>query len=404
MSPALKRKLLVGLALGAITADVGYLLIQRMRNTVHITADAAYASMPDVAITHPQPAPPTLSMTLPGTINAWYEAPIYAQASGYVKMWYKDYGATVKTGDILAEINTPRLDAEYAQAQADLKVAQAKYGLATVTAGRWRSMGQSQAVSGQSVSVQNANEQSARAELEAAQHKLDQFDAMERFKTIVAPFDGVVISRNINVGDYVGAGSGNMNANGTSSELFTVADTHAMRLFVSVPETFSSILKPGLVARVSVPQFPNAPFTAKFLTIAKGFDPNTRTVVTEFTIDNQDQKLWPGSFASVSLTAPAEKGVYTIPTGALVFQEHGMQVATVDEHNVVHMHNITVGRMSDAYTEVDGGVAPTDQIINNPPADLMEGQTVRISTPAQGYLNTPLAKDSNANTDAEDDE
>lgn len=401
MSFSRKGRIFVILVVTVMVADIGYLLVQRARNAVHIQETASYAAVPDVAVVQPKPAPDTLSMTLPGTISAWYEAPIYAQASGYVKMWYRDYGAQVKKGDVLAELKTPRLDAEYAQAQADLKVAQAKYGLASITATRWRSMGQSQAVSGQSVSVQNANEKSSHAELEAAQHKVDQIGAQVQFKTIEAPFDGVVISRNINVGDYVGAGSGNMNANGTSSELFTVADTHAMRLFVSVPETFSSILKPGLVARVVVPQFPDKVFIAKFLTIAKGFDPNTRTVVTEFSIDNADQKLWPGSFASVTLTAPADKGVYTVPTGALVFQEHGMQVAVVDGHDVAHYRNITVGRMADAYTEVSAGVVPGDRIINNPPADLLDGQTVRPTKPEKGYLDTAHAK---GGTPAGDDE
>jgi RND family efflux transporter MFP subunit len=391
MSVSRKGRIFIILLVTVMVADIGYLLVQRARNNVRIQQDAAYSRVPDVALVQPKPAPPTMSMTLPGTISAWYEAPIYAQVSGYVKMWYRDYGAIVKKGDMLAEINTPRLDAEYAQAQADLKVAQAKYGLAAITATRWRSMGQSQAVSGQSVSVQNANEQAAKAELEAAEHKVAQFQAMIHFKGIEAPFDGVVIARNINVGDYVGAGSGNMNANGTASELFTVADTHAMRLFVSVPETFSPILRPGLVAKVSVPQFPNKVFQAKFLTVAKGFDPNTRTVVTEFSIDNAEQKLWPGSFASVTLTAPADKGIYTIPTGALVFQEHGMQVATVDASDTTHFHNITVGRMSDAYTEVSAGLSPSDRIINNPPADLMEGDKVRPVDPEKGYLSTPAA-------------
>ncbi|MFT8884741.1 MAG: efflux RND transporter periplasmic adaptor subunit [Acetobacter papayae] len=401
MSVSRKGRIFIILLVVVIVADITHLLLQRASNGVRIQQDAAYSRVPDVALVQPKPAPPTMSMTLPGTISAWYEAPIYAQVSGYVKMWYQDYGAVVKKGDLLAEINTPRLDAEYAQAQADLKVAQAKYGLASITATRWRSMGQSQAVSGQSVSVQNANEQSAKAELEAAEHKVAQYQAMIHFKSIEAPFDGVVIARNINVGDYVGAGSGNMNANGTASELFTVADTHAMRLFVSVPETFSSILRPGLVAKVTVPQFPNKVFEAKFLTIAKGFDPNTRTVITEFSIDNAEQKLWPGSFASVTLTAPADKGVYTIPTGALVFQEHGMQVATVDANETTHYHNITVGRMSDAYTEVSAGLSPDDRIINNPPADLMEGGKVRPVDPEKGYLSTASAA---ATAGEEDDE
>lgn len=397
MSTVTKKRLFVGSLLCVLVGYVVYLELQHLHNQVTLQADATHASVPDVAVVQPKPAPSTLAMTLPGNINAWYEAPIYAQVSGYVKMWYKDYGAPVKKGDILAEINAPGLDAQYAQAKADLQVAQAKYGLATVTADRWRSMRKSQAVSGQSVSVQNANEQSARAALEAAQHNVDHYDALERFKTIVAPFDGVVTARNISVGDYVGAGGGNLNANGMASELFTVADTHEMRLFVSVPEVFSYVLKPGLKAGVTVPQYPNQVFTANFLTIAKGYDPNTRTAVTEFTIDNADQKLWPGTFATVSLSAPAEGGVYTIPTGSLVFQEKGMQVVTVDAQNKAHYKNITVGRMSDAYTEVDAGLIPTDHIINNPPADLLEGQTVRLSVPEKGYLTT-------ASNDEEDDE
>lgn len=393
MSTLTKKRLFVGCLLCVLAGYVTYLEVQHLHNEVTLRADAKQASVPDVAVVQPKPAPATLSMTLPGNINAWYEAPIYAQVSGYVKMWYKDYGAAVKKGDVLAEVNAPGLDAQYAQAKADLQVAQAKYGLATVTANRWRSMGKSQAVSGQSVSVQNANEQSARASLDAAQHNVDRYAALEQFKTIVAPFDGVVTARNISVGDYVGAGSGNMNANGTASELFTVADTHEMRLFVSVPEVLSYVLKPGLKARVTVPQYPDKIFTANFLTIAKGYDPNTRTAVTEFTIDNADQKLWPGTFASVSLSAPAEGGIYTIPTGALVFQEKGMQAVTVDAQNKAHYKNITVGRMSDAYTEVDAGLTPTDHIINNPPADLLEGQTVHLSVPEKGYLTATSSND-----------
>ncbi|GAA09174.1 efflux RND transporter periplasmic adaptor subunit [Acetobacter senegalensis] len=399
MSTLTKKRLFVGALLCTLVVYVGYLEIQHLHNEVALQADATHASVPDVAVVQPKPAPPTLSMTLPGNISAWYEAPIYAQVSGYVKMWYKDYGAPVKKGDVLAEINAPGLDAQYAQAKADLQVAQAKYGLATVTADRWRSMGKSQAVSGQSVSVQNANEQSARAALEAAQHNVDHYDALEKFKTIIAPFDGVVTARNISVGDYVAAGGGNLNANGTASELFTVADTHEMRLFVSVPEVFSYVLKPGLKARVTVPQYPNQVVTASFLTIAKGYDPNTRTAVTEFTIDNADQKLWPGTFASVALSAPAEGGVYTIPTGALVFEEKGMQVVTVDAQNKAHYKAITVGRMSDAYTEVDAGLSPQDRIINNPPADLLEGESVRLSVPEKGYLAT-----ADSQTDGDDDE
>ena len=382
-----KTQLFAGSVFCAFLVYGGYLVAHRMHNQHELDVAATTANIPDVAVVKPKPAPDTLSITLPGNINAWYQAPMIAQVSGYVKMWYKDYGSTVKAGDILAEINAPSLDAQYAQAKADLQVQMAKYKLAEVTATRWRNMGKSQAVSGQSVTVQNANERAAQSALAAAQSNVDHFAALEKFKTIVAPFDGVVTARNVNVGDYVGAGSG-IGDNGGASELFTVADTHEMRLFVSVPEVFSYMLKPGLTAQVTVPQYPNQVFTAKFLTIAKGYDPNTRTAVTEFTIDNNDQKLWPGSFATVALTAPSEPGVYTIPTGALVFQENGMQVAIVDAQDIAHFRNIKVGRMSDSYTEVDGGLQPGDQVIDNPPADLLEGQKVHLSVPEKGYLTT----------------
>ncbi|WP_242402450.1 efflux RND transporter periplasmic adaptor subunit [Komagataeibacter kakiaceti] len=168
----------------------GYLLVERVHHAAELRRDAMAAAVPDVMVISPHAEARQVSLDLPGTIDAWYQAPIYPQVSGYVRMWYKDYGAHVASGDVLAEINTPGLDAQFAQAQADLQSSQAKYDLAVVTAQRWRLMGRSQAVSGQSVSVQDANEKSAAADLEAARHNLDRYAALERFKIIVSPFDG----------------------------------------------------------------------------------------------------------------------------------------------------------------------------------------------------------------------
>jgi RND family efflux transporter MFP subunit len=367
---------------------VGYQVVDRVHAVGTLRAETLANAVPDVAVVQPKLGPKTVSLTLPGNVDAWYQAPLFPQASGYVKMWYKDYGAEVKTGDVLAEINAPSLDAQYAQAQADLAEAQAKYNLTVVSANRWRAMAKSQAVSGQSVSVADANEKAGLASMQAAEHKVDQFAALERFKTIVAPFDGVVTSRDINVGDYVSGGGGEHGSSGDASQLFTVADMHKMRLFVSVPEVFSYMVKPGMTADVTVPQFPNETFKAEFLTVARGYDPNTRTAVTEFTIDNPDHKLWPGTFASVQLTSASTPGIYEIPTATLVFEEPGMQVAVVDANDTVHFHNIKVGRMADTETEVLDGVSPTDRLINNPPADLLEGEKVHVVQPEKGY-DTP---------------
>lgn len=363
---------------------VGYRLYGSNLDAAALRQETLEAAIPTVAVIYPEPAEPNDTITLPGNVQAWFEAPIYAQVSGYVKMWYKDYGAQVKKDEVLAEINAPALDAQYEQAKADLASERAKYALAELTAKRYVALRKKHAVSEQSISVKVAEAKAQKAIVEAAEHNVKNFEAQIRFKAIVAPYDGVVIDRNINVGDYVNK-EGNISAPGAISNLFTVADVSMMRLFVNVPESFGPFLKPGLTADVTVPQFGNRHFTAKFLTVARGFDVSTRTAVTVFTIDNEDGALWPGSYATVRLTAPLEKNVLTIPTTAMVFQERGTEVAVVTEDDRVHFKSIAVSKILDAAVEVTDGISPSDRIVNNPSAALLEGDKVRVVTPAPGY-------------------
>jgi RND family efflux transporter MFP subunit len=379
---AKKRYIAVGVLAPALY--LGTQFHQRNQDAHALQAETLEGSIPTVAVVHAQPSDPNETITLPGNIEAWFQAPIYAQVSGYVKMWYKDYGFEVKKGDMLAEINTPALDAQTEQARADMESQRAKYELAALTAKRYSAMAATNAVSLQSISVSEANARAEHAELLAAEHNVHTFEALLRFKTIVAPYDGVVISRNINVGDYV-TKEGNLGEGKGVSNLFTVADVHKMRLFVSVPESFGHLLKPGLTAEVTVPQFPNRRFTANFLTVAKGFDPTTRTAVTEFTIDNDDRALWPGSFASVKISAALDTNRLTIPGTALVFQEDGTQVAVVTPDHKAHFKNITVTRIRDDVVEVGSGITPQDLIINNCSAAILEGDEVRVVTAAPGY-------------------
>ena len=354
-------------------------------------------AVPSVSITQAHPADPSDTITLPGNIQAWYEAQIYAQVSGYVKMWHKDYGALVKKGDVLADVNAPALDAQYAQAKADLETEHAKNVLAELTAKRYVAMRTNQAVSEQAISVQVQEAKAQAARVRAAEQNVRNYEALIRFKTIVAPFDGVVTARNINVGNYVNkeASTGEGNSGGIR-DLFTVADVSKMRLFVSVPESFGPFLQPGLTADVTVPQFPNRHFTAQFLTVAKGFNVSTRTAITVFTIENEDRALWPGSYATVRITAPVEKNILTIPSSAMVFQEHGTQVVVVAEDDQVHFKQITVARILDNVVEVTDGISTGDRIVNNPSAALLEGNKVRVVTPALGYdivtKEGPMAK------------
>jgi RND family efflux transporter MFP subunit len=364
---------------------VGYEFYKRHQDAEALREETLANAVPVVSVTNAQPGPASMSLTLPGNIEAWYQAPIYAQVSGYVKMWYKDYGAKVKKGDVQAEINAPSLDAQYAQALANVEAQRAKYNLAVVTANRWLALRKSQAVSEQSISEQVANEHARKALLDAAQQNVNHFVALERFKTIVTPYDGVVTARRINVGDYVNKeGGGSMTTAGNATELFSVADMHTMRLLISVPEAFAYILKPGLTADVIVPQFPDRHFTAKFLTVANGFDPNTRTAVTEFTINNADKALWPGSYGTVRLTAPNRTDMLALPNSTLVLQEQGTQVATVAPDGHIHFKSITVGEILHGRMLV-AGISNSDRIVNNPSAALLEGDKVRVVPPTAGY-------------------
>lgn len=363
---------------------VGYRVYENKSDAAQLRARTLEDAVPTVAAVHPKPIAPTETIVLPGNVVGWYEAPMYARVTGYVKMWYRDYGDQVKAGDILAEINAPDLDAEYAQVRADLESERARYRLAEVTAKRWVALRPNHAVSEQSITVQEQNLKVQAALVKAAEQKVRNMEAFIRFKTIVAPFDGVVTQRNINVGDLVSK-EGNLSTPNAKTNLFTVADVHVLRLFVNVPEAFGPFLQQGLTADVTVPQLANRHFTAKFLTVAKGFDISTRTAVTVFTIDNEDRALWPGSYAEVHLTAPVDRQAFTIPSTALVFQEHGTQVATLTAENCVHFQPITVSRLMDNVVEVAGGLSAQDRLVNNPSAALLEGDQVRVVTPAPGY-------------------
>lgn len=362
----------------------GYRFFEDQHEANALQTHTSEAAVPTVAVIQASTSPPTDTVSLPGNIEGWFEAPIYARVEGYVKAWYKDYGHHVKKGDILAEINTPDLDAEYRQALADLESERARNALAQLTAQRYVAMRENQALSEQTISVQLAEAKVEAAKLAAAEQKVKNIEAFIGFKQIVAPFDGVVTQRNINVGDLVSK-EGSISSPNAKNNLFTVAVVDKLRLFVNVPANFGPFLNTGLTAEVTVPQLPHRTFKFDFLTVAQGFDVNTRTAVTVFTIENKDRALWPGSYATVKLTAPVESGVVTIPTSAMVFQEQGAQVVVLTEDDRVHFKPIVVAKMFDNYIEVKEGVTKGDRIVNNPSAALLEGDKARIVTPAPGY-------------------
>ncbi len=388
--PRTRNRLLLALAVLIVGGIVAWGIVQRGTHLADLRAIAEEDAIPKVQVISPAAGPRTRTLDLPGTIQAWYAAPIYAQVSGYVRMWYKDYGASVKAGDLLAVIDAPTLDEQFAGAEADLAVAQARYRLAAVTAKRWKALSGTQAVSQQDVDVQVASAEAEAARVQAAQHNVARYQALEQFKRVVAPFDGIVTSRNTDVGAYVNAAGGDAGGQGGSSELFSVADLHEMRVFVAVPQDYAAMLKPGLSATLSLPQFPNRMFDAEFETTAHAFNEQTRTAVTELLVKNPGRTLWPGTYADVHFTTSADPDVLILPEQALLFRAQGMQVALVGPGDTVHLQDVKLGLNLGQTVQVVSGLDRNDRLIDNPSAGLLEGEAVQIVSGAPGIA--PSAK------------
>jgi membrane fusion protein, multidrug efflux system len=383
----MKRRtmLIVGLPVVLVAALVAYGIVGRERALATLGRVSKEQAVVPVQVISPQQGPSTRPLVLPGTVRAWYEAPIFAQVAGYVHSWSEDYGASVKTGQLLATIDTPSLDAQYAAAKATLSVAQANYRLAVSTAARWQALAGTPAVSKQEVDVQAAGAAARKAEMEASAQDVARYAALEAFKRVVAPFDGVVTARLTDVGSYVNAAGGDVSARGSSTELFTVSDVHEMRVFVSVPQDYANVLGPHITATLHQPSQPGKSIEAKFLTTARAFDANTRTAVTELTVDNSNHTLWPGTYVEVVFQVPTDPAVLTMPEAALIFRADGAQVAIVDAQNRVHLRNVTLGQNLGQTVQVTSGLSAGDRLVNNPPAGLLDGESVQPVTPVAGY-------------------
>jgi membrane fusion protein (multidrug efflux system) len=376
------------LVLAGVVIAVGlaaYGIWSRDQTVAALKQTADDAALPRVQVVSPKPGPTQRTLTLPGTINAWYEAPIYAQVAGYVAHWYKDYGAQVKAGDVLATVDTPSLDAEFAGSKANLAVMEARYKLADITARRWSALSGTQAVAQQDVDVKLADAAAQKAQVAAAQQEVARYQAMIAFKRLVAPFDGVVTARRTNVGDYVNPAGGDPTLRSAATSLFTVADTHAMRIFVSVPQEYAEVLKPGLAATLTLPQRPDKPITVQFLTTANAVTPATRTIVTELTVGNADGALWPGTYVNVHFAFPSDPSLLILPEQALLFRAQGMQVAVLDGQDKVHLQDVVLGHNLDTNVQITSGLRLTDRVVGNPSLGLLDGQQVKVVQPVAGY-------------------
>ncbi|MGB6604786.1 MAG: efflux RND transporter periplasmic adaptor subunit [Steroidobacteraceae bacterium] len=366
----LRRYVLIGVCIAVVLAAWGILSRLVARNALE--RQAADAAVVNVVTVSPTRGPASDSLVLPGAVQAFFEAPIYARTNGYLRIWYTDIGASVKKGQVLAEIDSPEVDQQLRQAQADLATAQANYQLAHTTDERWKGL-----LATQSVSQQDADERAGDAAAKAAAQQsaaanVARLRDLESFKRVLAPFDGVVTQRNTDVGALINAGESPGNA------LFRVADTHRLRIYVSVPQAYSAGVHPGMSADLVFADHPGKHFTAEVASTARALDATSRTLQVELQIDNSRGELFPGSYADVRFSFPGSATALRIPVNTVLFRAQGLLVAVIDAHNHVHLQPITQGRDFGTQIEVLSGIEPTDRLILNPPDSITDDTQVRV--------------------------
>jgi RND family efflux transporter MFP subunit len=371
--PRRRFRLAMPLALLALVALALWGIMGRRSSEARLETWTRAQAVPSVRLIAPTPDRSTQTVVLPGSVAAWYDAPIYARVNGYLKEWRKDIGAHVTQGEVLATIDTPDLDQQYEQAKADLARAKADEALAELTARRWKMLLKSNAVSQQAADEREGDAEAKRAAVLAAQANVDRLRTLEGFRVLVAPFTGVVTARRTDVGDLIDAGSGR------GPELFRVSDIHQMRVYVQVPQYYAAQLALGLPATLHLPQYPDETFPAHLITTSQAVSESTRTILAELVADNPDEKLQPGAYAKVHFHLPPPADRLQIPASAVVFRAQGTQVAVLGPDNKVELKPVRLGRDLGTGIEVLSGLAATDRVIDTPPADIESGDVVRVA-------------------------
>ena len=333
-------------------------------------------AIPTVVIAEPESTNGKAPLELPAQMNAFTNAPIYARTSGYLKSWNKDIGATVKAGELLGEIETPDLDQQLLQGQADLASAKANAALAGTTAKRWQVLRQTDpdSVSQQSVDQYSGDYAAKQAQANSAQANVERLKALKSYARLVAPFNGRVTARNTDVGALITADN-----NGSGTPLFTVSDTSKLRVYVQVPQVYAPSIHRGDGATLIVPEYPGKTFTAKVEADARAITPTSGTTLVQLLVDNPDGRLLPSSYASVSFNIASNALGLRVPAEALIFDDKGLHVATLDASDHVHFKTVTIRRDYGKSIEVGSGLATNDRVIINPSDGLVDGDEVRIA-------------------------
>jgi len=371
-----RLRLVIGLVLVLVIAAalVASGIFPRLRARAALRSQTDFAAEPTVAVTHPKRQTSSQELVLPGNIQAFTDAPIYARTSGYLRKWYFDIGAHVKAGQLLADIESPEIDQQLAQAREEAATAEANLKLSQITAERYLDLLKTDSVAKQDVdnAVQNA---AARATaVKSAQANVRRFEEMVAFEKVYAPFDGVITARNTDTGQLIASGP----ASGENRELFHVAAVNRLRVFVNVPQAYSHETVPGLKANLTLPELPGRTFGGTLTRTADALDQVTRTLLVEVDVDNPTGLLMPNAYTQVHFQLKDRKPALIIPSASLIFRAEGMRVPIIRNGNKAALVPVTLGRDFGATVEVIAGIDENDAVILNPPDSLVDGETVRV--------------------------
>src|SRR5229473_6442752 len=367
-----KRRLIAATVVGLMVIGglvLGYFPRWRQRQTA--TADMNQLAIPTVSVVSPAPGKPGNGLVLPAEIRPWREASIFARANGYLKDWVADIGAHVQTGQLLAEIETPDLDQQLEQAKAQLVLSQANLHLAEVTDNRWKELLKTASVAEQAAAEKAAARETAAASVEADRANMRRLQELVSFQRVVAPFAGTITLRSTDIGDLIVAGSG-------GKELFHMAQTDKLRVYVRVPEPLASGISPGQTAAMTTPATPGRSFEAKVTTTSEAISTTSRTLLTELEVDNSKNEILPYSYGELTLKDSNSAPSLTLPSNTLLFRAQGLQVGVVSPDGTVELRSVQVGRDFGQTVEITGGVTPADRVITNPTDSLVSGIKVQI--------------------------
>jgi RND family efflux transporter MFP subunit len=372
--PSRRSLLLAGSAAIAIAIAVAlYGITDRSRGEAVLASQTDAAAIPIVALAKLDHGTDGGNLILPGKIQPFTRAMIYARVSGYLKDWKADIGTSVKAGQLLASIDTPDLDQQLNQAKADLATADANERLAALTAQRWNALLASQSVAQQAVDEKQGDAAAKKAIVDAALANVGRLEVLEGFKAITAPFDGVVTARKTDIGALVNAGSS------AGQELFELSDLHKVRIYVQVPQAFSAELRPGLQAIFRMPQYPGRQFTAILVTMSNALETNSASMLVELQADNPDGVLAAGAYCEVEFELPGDGKLIRVPATALVPADRGVEVAVLGADGKAAFKQIQLGRDLGDEVEVLSGISAADRVIDNPPETLEAGEAVQLA-------------------------